>query len=385
MEVGESVSKKPGPPPPVIHALLEAEEIDFSGNHVVEKDTTGNFSSPEWRRGRGYVHQSPVCYTRNKNVQLTAKFSVTRAPSASESVQIRGRARFGSATLEWTHTATVGPTDTSITTPALTSNAPLPNTVACHDPVNIRWEINPAGTGWTSAGNSAHLFYVVLADPSGTPPYWTLLDISCRAAHGETTQAGVVTKTFIPFTTRSLTRKRDGKGLTYWKPGVARSARNTSELLSFGDGSGECGSWSEFLIDMYKVHGIVGGVKILVCRSVPDLHLLDVDPSRAVGFLVKNWRFVGSGSLRVPFTHRMGTECIEMPGIPGQRNANPPPAFYNHFIVRYGSNFYDPSYGVGPTSSQSNWENGAIDGLFRGGAAGFQKALHLSTNLLEFF
>ena len=349
-------------PSGMIHGQLRIIEVDFSSNHVVEKDTLGNFGSPEWRDGRSAVDQSPVCYTRNALVPLTAKFRVTRQPSVTETIEVKGTATFGSITLEWTSSVPVSPSDTEVSTPSITSNVSLPNHVGHYDPLSINWTYNPANTGWSSAGTTDHVFYVVLDSPTGTPAYWTLLDISCRAAHGETTQSGIVSKCFVPFTGRSLTRKRDGIGLTYWNPDTT-NATNTQQIFARSDGSGQCGSWSEFLIDMYKCHGITGADKILIVRDIAS------HSTSTVGFLVKNWNFIGSGSQPPPYTHVSGTECVDRSGVPGQRNSNPPPAFYNHFIVKFGSEFYDPSYGVGPVSSQQNWRNGAIDGLFSGGNA----------------
>ena len=363
---------------PCPHASLQVKEITFAGNHIVEKDTLGNFPSPEWVDVRAAADNSPVCYTRKKKVRMTAKFNVSRQPSASESVEVRGTGVFEGVTLKWRGAVNVSPGDTVVTVSGLVSDVDLPDIVACLDPVTIVWEANPAGTGWTGAGTSTHLFYLVLGDPTGTPPYWTLLDISCRAAHGETTENGLVTKAYARFQSRALNRKRDGQGLTYWNPDTT-VCTNTRLLLASADGSGQCGSWSEFLIDMFKCHGITTAHKILVVRS-KAAHL-----SSSAGFLVKNWKFNGTGSKPAPWTHVMGTECVNLPGVPGQRNPEPPPAFFNHFIVLHGGKFYDPSYGSAPVATQSEWENASIEGLFSGGNAGFPKASNTAKNLLEFW
>ncbi len=62
-------------------------------------------------------------------------------------------------------------------------------------------------------------------------------------------------------------------------------------------------------------------------------------------FLVKNWNFVGAGSYASPWSHIFHSECVVLPGVPGQRNPNPSPVFFNHFIVIHGGKFYDPPYG----------------------------------------
>ncbi|HMD97112.1 MAG TPA: carboxypeptidase-like regulatory domain-containing protein [Terriglobia bacterium] len=361
----------------VVHAALVIREIAFSGNHVVEQDTLGDFSSPEWVEGRS--QQSPVCYTRNTSVQLTAKFRVTTHPSGTEAVQVRGTATLGSATLQWTGSVSVDPGDNEVTTATLTSSAALPNQIDCFDPADINWEFNPAGSGWASAGNSGNVLYVTLDDPNGTPAYWTLLDISCRAASGDTAASAAVRHFFAPFGGRSLNRKRDGHALTYWNPNTT-TCTNTALLLAAADGSGQCGSWAEFFVDMCKAHGITGADKVVIIRNQASMS--------TTGFLVKNWKFNHPpASSATAFTHDMYTECVKQPGIPGQNNPNPPPAFYNHFIVLFDGVFFDPSYGAGPFTTQVDWEAAAIDGLFFNplSKAGFDKSLNSAVKLLEFW
>lgn len=66
-------------------------------------------------------------------------------------------------------------------------------------------------------------------------------------------------------------------------------------------------------------------------------------------------------------------DSAEQPGIPGQKNPNPPPIFFNHFIVEYAGMVWDPSYGAGPFGGANNGENAhenaAIDGIKSGGRA----------------
>lgn len=376
MEIGESAVTPAAEMSPELHAVLRIKSVTFAGNHPVEQDTTGHFAPPEWLRGRS--RQWPVCYTRGRNVRLRARFDVLVVGFATETVNVRARMVVGSAALEWTGSVQVGPADAEVVTAELTSSGPLPNEVACYDPAEIEFWTSAAGQPFRSAGSSRNVFYVVLGDPAGTPPYWTLLDISCRGAAGATTAADVIRLAYRPFTGLQLTRKRDGRGLTYWAPDTT-TATNTAQLLARGDGAGQCGSWAEFLSDMYKAHGIGGALKVAVARSLTDWS------DGITGFLVKNWTFVGAGSHRRPFTHEMWTECRKLPGIPGQRNPDPPPGFFNHFIVRAGGQLYDPSYGGGPIANHSAWEVGAIDGLFASGYAGYPKSNYPTQWLLQFY
>ena len=362
-----------------IHAAITVKQLTFSGHTVVEQDTTGDFAKPEWLDGR--ADHSPVSYARNVKVAFEAKFKVATAPCRPEKVDIKGSATFGSASLEWTATVTVSPGDTEATA-TLSSNNALPNAVGIFESTDIVWQMNPGAIGWTAAGTTRNVVYVTLGPPSGTPNYWTLLDLSCRAAAGETTEAGVITKAYTPLRTRAIPRKRDAVSLTYWKPQVTCKATVTKELLAATDGAGQCGSWAEFLVDMYRVHGITSGQKILVVRTMADW------TGSTTTFMVKNWVFDHPpASAKSAFTHIVPTEC--RPGVnhPGQNNTAPPPAFYNHFIVRAQGVFWDPSYGTGSYADQAAWEADGIDGLMRNvePRAGFDKSLNPTTKLLEFY
>ncbi len=91
------------------------------------------------------------------------------------------------------------------------------------------------------------------------------------------------------------------------------------------------------------------------------------------GMLVKNWEFqaVGGSPGTSPYTYILNlddptvSEVKDREGIPGQGNPNPPGGFANHFIIRLGGKYYDPSYGAGPYATESEWENAALDGLVR--------------------
>ena len=83
----------------------------------------------------------------------------------------------------------------------------------------------------------------------------------------------------------------------------------------------------------------------------------------ADGFMVKDWTFQNpppnyfnerprSGSLVGP------RNVTDDPGIPGQSNADPPSNFNNHFIVGYGGQLWDPSYGGEPFANGREYEDG---------------------------
>ena len=340
-------------------AVLAIQELTFSGNNVVENDTTGNFPSPEWVNGRAQAAQSPVAYARNHRVAFSAKFRVTTpACRAGETIDVRGTATFGSASLEWTGSTTVNPGDPDATV-SLTSNNPLPNQVGIFESSDITWQVNRCSGGWVAAGTTRNLIYVTLGDPSGSPSYWTLLDISCRAAAGRSNENDFVTASFVPYRSHigngnGFRRKRDGVELTYYKFGAGTSGSGVyacSDLLNRGDGTGRCGAWADFLVAMHQVHGVTSSA------------VFGVVPISARLLIVKNCTFSGAGTLAPPETHIGNSECLKITGIFGQGKNNPQFTFQDHALVQHATGIYDPSYGVGPTADLRTWETGGIAGI----------------------
>ena len=353
-----------------IHAVITIQKLTFSGNNVVEKDTTGDFPSPEWVEGRPQADQSPVAYARNKKIVCKPEFKVTTAPCRTESVAVKGTVTLnfktsGSRSLEWIGTVTVKPRDKNKTvTPSasLTSNIALADEVGIFESSDITWQMNPAGQGWASAGITRNVLYVTLGNPTISPNFWTLLDISCRAAAGTQNEDDFVKASFAPFSGtlgdgKGFKRKRDNKELTYYKLAAGTPSSGVFEckdLLSRPDGTGRCGAWGNFLVSMHKVHGITSS------------NVIGVVPIDASLLIVKNCNFTGPGTLPVPFTHVGITECVKNDGIPGQGKDNPQFTFGDHALVKHSTGIYDPSYGVGPKPDLKTCEDGGIAGIGEG-------------------
>lgn len=345
--------------------VLKIKELTFSGAgfHKVDKDTLGDFPTPEWVDGR--ADQSPVSYARNTKLAGSAKFAVTTAACrAGESVQLRGKVSFGAVSMELTGSATVNPGDTEASG-TLTSDKPFADEVGIFESSDITWETNRCSAGWTGAGISRNLVYVTLGAPAGgVTNYWTLLDVSCRAAAGSKTEDDLVNKSYAAFKAATgdgngIKRKRDGKELTYWFFGRnSPQVFDTHALLAATTGSGRCGSWANLLVDMHKVHGVTSSA---VFGVVPT------GAVRAVwsdcSFMVQVGTFSGAGSKPAPFTHQAPAEYVKGAGLAGLGKTNPQPVFPDHALVKYGGRIYDPSYGGGPVADFLTWERAGIAGL----------------------
>jgi hypothetical protein len=319
-------------------------------------------------------------------VRAQAVFNVTQHPTGTENVRLDAEAPIDGTTLRFQGDVSVSPSATEVTTAVLESDVEVPNRILKVDPLTIQWFQTPVDIARTGAGSSHSPLYVTLAAPQKVPLHWTLLEVSCTGASGATSVAGMRTGSYDRLRTRAINRKRDGHDLTYWNPRTT-TASTTYLLLAAADGSGQCGSWAEFLVDMWKAHGDTAAHKIGIAQNVSRWLARQPLPL----FLVKNWRFdPPHPANQATYGYRFLATCFELPGVPGQRSPNPPPHFVNHFIVKAGTEYYDPSYGSPTFSTELAWENASIDGLGNGNypdpasSGGYRKSEFLTTRWLQF-
>ena len=357
---------------------FEIDEITFINNHIVNKDHDGDFPKPEWKKGR--TEQSPICYKRNIKVRLKIKFIISTASSLpNQKLVIEGSANFGKSKLIWSKTFSI---DISIMKNIielpLESNLTLPDTIGYYKNLTIQWRLFNNKQEELYFISTKHTFYTILENKSigKKSIFWTLLEISCREAHGLSDNDKVVDSIFNAFRQnlgkavitkksnntlhkdKGIFRMRDGKQLKYW----ARGIETRYKPLLEGEPEGRCGNWADFLISMYKVHGITNAKIIQFGTSIESMNKAD-----GTGFLVKNWDFNSKWSLSPPFTHKVLTECKFSDGIKAQGMDNSQPFFFDHAIVKYKDKFYDPSYGAGPFYDKTSYEKVAIAGLGKDG------------------
>jgi hypothetical protein len=240
------------------------------------------------------------------------------------------------------------------------------------DPYTIAWEMSgDGGLTWYPAGQSDNRLFLLLGNPAG--PYSALYEtvgwLSCRNADGATDANAVIEGSAL-----AMRRTRDGLGrpethrkpvngfnvpddlrLGYWLTDSPN--QNVYDMLKDEappKGDGSCVAWAQFLIACGNVHGVSSDLLEVTASTI-------VNPG-ATGFLVQHWDFrTPSGSGYYPY--EMGSDVVDQTGIAGQYNSDPPGEFYNHYVVGYGGNIHDPSYGTGPFGSEGEHEEAAIDGI----------------------
>ena len=371
------------PPLPLSGLVLEVHDITFGGGGNSVRDDMNIDLGRQWVRNGA---NPPQTYPRGTPASLQANLDVTQAPNANIAIDVRAtgfflRANGGSTKVVWQRNniavnAARPPPQLAF---AMIAGAPnLPNEVNYQDtdggnfPLNIIWEMRLTNTGntWVGFDTTTHPFYVTLGAAVGNPrPYRTELNISCLAANGENNLANVtdaIYQTFRPANPNNQMVRANGVTLKYWyrwaPPYRYAPGQTNSAMLANQYGNGSCLAWSMMLVDMFRLHGINTAS---VVRVDPDKTINGT--ANAIGFAVKNWGFINPpASSANNWSHTRTINCNWQNG-PGQNQQNPPPAFFNHFIVldAAGVAYYDPSYGSAGQPTQQAWENNAIDALMR--------------------
>jgi hypothetical protein len=356
--------------------VLEVQQVEFTNSHPVYNDGVTEIDKQfdkKWVKGRpdpatGCVTastQSPLCYTGGTPITLSVEFNVTQKPTDDEHVWVAGLANYGGLKLEWKQQIAVGKADTKVNMAGVTSGA-LPPGVAMDKKFTIDWFMTEHdNTTWRKIGTTTHLLYQTLRAPTARA-YWTLLDISCEAGDGKTTENAFVDASFVPFTkhvgdNKGFPRKGDGLKLSYYKTGYKTAADDTTwtpgGMLGSSEATGRCGGWAEVLIHMWNIHGVTSNKRWFV-RSVSD-KVYDMDQR----FLVKRIDFSTKPNLKNSlYTHR-GHQSLKQDGVAGQGKNNPQFDFGDHVVVKHGGRLFDPSYGVGPEPDDKSYLTKALDGL----------------------
>ncbi len=373
-----------------------------STDHWLDDDLDGNATNMDGDR------RIPIAYTRGATVVIDeVRFAVEPPDADLGDVPIRGAGPDGQF-----FEATASMQGGELVATALTATQPLPNTVRFYNPYTIGWALalDNAGEVLTLIGMSDNRVYVTLNDPEPVEPllggagallYESVIDVAVRNTDGLTDLTSIILGIYNDFTDRSVARKAmdgfnkpDGEVLQYWAPAgnpingdITAVCQSMSTMLDPDfpndprlQSIGTCTAWADFLKNTLVVHG-VPTVKRLVVRSA-------YANGNAL-LLVKNWQFNGQGSLApyCPDTPFIGpydpsivseapfvqfNELTDLPGVPGQNNANPPARFNLHWIVGLGGQvspdgiwitgaLFDPSYGTGPFT-HIGWENASIAG-----------------------
>lgn len=255
----------------------------------------------------------------------------------------------------------------------------LPDYTDARIPYVITWKCRTSPdvlprqwTGWSTFGTTSNPLYVCLAAPSTSPLYRTVVHNACKNG-GAATEQQAFDRTWLAFN-GCVTKTWNGQTLYYYQPGTtfAQNFSTLADLLT--NRRGQCGAWREFMLACLGVHNI-GAIPV---RVEPSHNPPNQDDD---GMVVKKWSEDNAGSPPPPYLWKIsfpsGTKGEMVPGGPdygdltsepsiaGQGTAGSCPSekiFGVHLILKYGSQYYDPSYSKYYTSS-NHMESVAIYGF----------------------
>ena len=225
--------------------------------------------------------------------------------------------------------------------------------------------------------HTKHTLYQTLDEPITLLRQETLFNIGCRNADGMVNGSKTtVDAIYSEYTDQSVSKVipgtglRESKVLAYWLNGEM-SCTDTSALLSLPDRNGNCQAWSGFFRDVLRIQGISAN-RLRVWRD-PDTDVSNIESLLGISGLarvaVKNWFFTGSGNSGDPnYPYTVDDDAVDLFGVPGQGNPNPPRAFNGHWITEVSGTLYDPSYGSPEVidglsdSGRKIYEDNAFDG-----------------------
>ena len=363
--------------------LFKMNEVSFSTSTIpgwLTDDGTLNtaggidyvtYDAPHWQDGNNDgdaddpgERKYPIAYVRDTPPSIAGKIKVkpsglTALSGFSAKIKVTGP---GNIAIDET-AATIGTDEIELLATASTGN--FVKEIDYLNPMNLSWEVEVNNKGhWCEAGDTANRTYVTLGVPTTALRQETLFDLGCSTADGEPVAADALADIWGDFTDRSVARV-DSVQLKYWNPRVG-SCQTLKAMLADAVGNGTCVAWSRLFKTVCDALGISGTSIIQIESGYRNDGLITYDdvPTTRGQFLVKDWTFTATGTAPVgcaPFTH-IASEVTDDIGVAGQGNSNPPGAFFNHFIVAYSGEYYDPSYGSGPFPTQLSWETASIDG-----------------------
>ncbi len=164
-------------------------------------------------------------------------------------------------------------------------------------------------------------------------------------------------------------------------------------MLKDLNGNGRCSAWAQLLEKCFENHNI-------------PANIIKATPKEGKSLLVKHWKkasFIAPGKNGILDTIPRGDDkkvyikyisawkngtlettpvgddiklaaddltnyiealnYVDLIGVKGQGNEDPPRAFNLHYIIKCKEKIYDPSYGTGPFNNTKEHEEASIDGI----------------------
>ena len=222
----------------------------------------------------------------------------------------------------------------------------------------IEWEMKIGNSDWFKCATTKHQVYITLGVSKSSYRMESLFYIGCKYGDGNKAEVTARHAIYKHFEGRQV-KRIDGKTMHYYLGGN-EGALDMNGLLKSVDGNGNCGAWSDLLMNVLQAQGI-------------EATLVGITPKGDDNYLVVNnvlFKDLGiSGSSGYPYASsyadkvNLGNEVVGAEGEPGQGpNKKPWKVFSSHCILKSGGKYYDPSYGTSPFTNKKMYEDSVFAG-----------------------
>ncbi|WP_353484732.1 hypothetical protein, partial [Haliscomenobacter sp.] len=377
----------------VLAGEVYLSRITFKNFHPVEFN-----NKPEWKyQSDSLSSSSPLCYVGGTNMQMFPEIKCPQNKVISNTIRVKIKYDgIESLPFEAVYNANSGLITASAADGVWFS---LEHKISLRNLLNIDWFLKIGETSdWFFTGTSKHQIFVILnKPPTNIQARIEHLYFTCSQADGVSSEKEMVDIIWNAFKERSLHLQmfrpdQEAIPFTYYltpNKGCSRGIIDSLPTLVNGKKiiDGECGAFADLLSRLLLVQGI-------------KHYMIVVAPKNDKGFLIQNWAFSKQTTIgNYPYLNifesadadprsegnsykkwKAGSPLAfyDLPGIKGQNVENPYSDFEDHYFIKVGTEYFDPSYGTRHTKIE-DWVAASI--------AGFTDEIRLranTTNLYDF-
>ena len=351
---------------------INIEKVTFSGSNftdVVKDDGTSYHADPQdpyhWfdKNLDGAVDELfPISYVKGAKTTLSLIVNCGEYDFSGGTINIKATGAANKDSVEQIKISATSATASKIsdkkyliTMSGATSTAAFDKKVAYLKDMTIKWEIQFDKGKWVELGETKHNAYITLAKPICKSMYHTLFHIACKNADGKSNK-GEVFKEIWKKLSSLVNTNVDEKEFYYYgksatipsnqtrtfpiKPGtdsIARMKEVTSTKGLLKNFDGKCGAWADFMVELLGVHDFTctkESVEMDKSKTLSE----NYSPTDLIG-----WALPGSSG----YEKCKKYSCFMLASSEGAHHGVPSKEFVftDHQFVKYGDNYYDPSYG----------------------------------------
>jgi len=363
---------------PILHSKITSVTFSGSGYSHLTDDEGNPYDIPQWRRdeppaGPPYYYNRSVSYEKNTIPVIGATFEIEGLTSDNNTVAISAEGTDGIGLPEKNVTVNNG----VAVYPATPATKPWPDAIKFYDrnpetpdspaPFTLTWKVQQNSNAFIESTN--HQVYVTLVKPALAKNRETLFYLACHNPSGMdgSNLIKVVNSIYGEFSDREIQRinpktgNPEGLFLRYYGKGFdfdgtpwdEETNPKPSDEHILAQGTGVCGAWSEFLVEVLSVHVIIEAKTVGVIPTFSPSVNPKANGAVSREFVLKPVPVDPDGE-NVELDDASGEPVnYKDVRIPAQGRSDGRVSWSAHAITRFteengNSYYYDPSYGTGP-------------------------------------